>query len=62
MAKVEIRIGFAGQRRCGSHYTLGFLAGGKYSSWLTRFSVGFSVFADGDGHEACHDDTLASFR
>ena len=42
--------------------TLGFLAGGIHSSCLTRFSLGFSVFADGDGHEACHDDTLACFR
>ena len=61
MAKVEIRIRFAGQRRCGSHYS------GFFSRWqifilpCTLF-FGFSVFADGDEHEACHDDTLACFR
>ena len=36
--------------------TLDSLAGGNYSLCLTRFSLGCSVFADGDGHEACNDD------
>ena len=41
--------------------TLDFLAGGNYSLCLTRFPLGCSVLADGDGHEACNDDTLACF-
>ena len=45
-----------------SRTTLGFLPGGKYSLCLTRFSLSFSVFADGNGHEAYHDHTLACFR
>ena len=40
------------------HTTLGFLAGGKSSLWLARFSPGSSEFVYG----SCHDDTCACFR
>ena len=41
---------------------LGLFAGGECSHWLTRFSLGFSAFADGGEHATCHDDTWACFR
>ena len=58
---IEFRIAKDVVVRCPVIASLGLFAGGEFSLWPTRFSLGFSVFADGGGHEAYHDDTWTCF-